>query len=262
MWHIPCNVCPRPGPCSPSTPHAVSSPRLVSAAGEELPIVKSVKVAVKLSGIVEVPERSFIVVEQLISQVILWVVFLQQQGLVLDFTTSPVSVSVARQGTQTLVSTVPKPAPLPEPEAPQQHSIWKAERERRTKVCIVVSLEDPVADEADECVIPFFNELAEAKIPGYVKTCFEETVQQARDRFIKIPGQTTLACHHINMVGSPARVPPRRIPAHFKQEVQEQMNDMLRKGRSTPGRRQPIVCGLPRGKQEDEQGCLPTPLDR
>ena len=129
-------------------------------------------------------------------------------------------------------------------------------------MCIVAPLEDPVADEADECAIPIFNELAEAEIPGYVKSCFEETVQQARDRFVRTPGQTTLACHQINTVGSPARVPPRRIPAHFQQEVQEQTNDMLRKGRSTPGRRQPIVCALPQGKEEDEQGYLPTPLDR
>ncbi|KAL5500424.1 hypothetical protein EMCRGX_G011983 [Ephydatia muelleri] len=45
-------------------------------------------------GVSSVPEHSFIVVEQLISQDILG---LQQQGLVLDFTTSPVSDTVARQ---------------------------------------------------------------------------------------------------------------------------------------------------------------------
>ncbi|KAL5500402.1 hypothetical protein EMCRGX_G011959 [Ephydatia muelleri] len=45
-------------------------------------------------GTVTVPEHSFIVVEQLIPQDILG---LQQQGLVLDFTTSPVSDTVARQ---------------------------------------------------------------------------------------------------------------------------------------------------------------------
>ena len=47
------------------------------------PIVNNIKAAVKLSGIEEVLEHSFIVVEQLISQVILGVDFLQQQGLVL-----------------------------------------------------------------------------------------------------------------------------------------------------------------------------------
>ena len=66
------------------------------AGGEELPIVKA---AVKLCGIEEVREHSFIVVEQLISQIILGVDFLQQQGLVLDFTTSPVqSLLLGRKG--------------------------------------------------------------------------------------------------------------------------------------------------------------------
>ena len=82
----------------------------------------------------------------------------------------------------------------------------------------------------DECVIPIFNEFADAEFPGFVKPCFEETVRQARDRFVNTPGLTKLACHQIDSVESPARVPPRRIPAHFQQEVQEQMNDMLKKG--------------------------------
>ena len=37
--------------------------RLVSAGGEELPIVNNVKAAVKQSGIEDVPEHNFIVVE-------------------------------------------------------------------------------------------------------------------------------------------------------------------------------------------------------
>eukprot|EP00731_Ephydatia_muelleri_P024166 Em0016g437a len=58
----------------------------ITECGEEFPVVTNVKAAVKLSGIDEVPEHSFIVVEPLISQVILRVDFVQQQGLVLDFT--------------------------------------------------------------------------------------------------------------------------------------------------------------------------------
>ena len=54
-------------------------------------------------------------------------------------------------------------------------------------MCIVASLEDPASDEADECVIPIFNEFADAEFPGFVKPCFEETVRQARDRFCQDP---------------------------------------------------------------------------
>ena len=136
--------------------------------------------------------------------------------------------SVYRQKRPTPVSTAPGPAPLPEPEALQ--AIRKGERKRREKVCIVASPEDSASDEADECVIPIFNEFADAEFPGFVKPCFVETVRQARVRFVKTPGLTKLACHQIDTVGSPARVPPRGMPAHFQQEAQEQMNDMRKKG--------------------------------
>ena len=55
------------------------------------PIVNNIKAAVKLSAIEEVLEHSFIVVEQLISQVILGVDF---SAATRSSTTSPVSVTV------------------------------------------------------------------------------------------------------------------------------------------------------------------------
>eukprot|EP00731_Ephydatia_muelleri_P039299 Em1355g1a len=43
-------------------------------------------------------------------------------------------------------------------------------------------------------------------------------------------GVTKAATHHINPVGPPARVPPRRIPVHFQEEVEHQIRNMLQKG--------------------------------
>eukprot|EP00731_Ephydatia_muelleri_P000732 Em0001g732a len=199
--------------------------RLISAGGEEITIVNHIKASVEIRGIDKVREHTFIVVEQLISQVILGVDFLQQQYLVLDFTTSPVSVTTSRNNYERPAA--PEP-PLPEPEALQ--AIRKAERVRKEKVCIVTSLEDTAAEEVDEYAIPAYNAVADVEFPGHVKPCLEGTIRQARDLFAKIPGLTKLACHQIDTLGPPARVPPRRIPAHFQQEVQEQINDMLKKG--------------------------------
>ncbi|KAL5502764.1 hypothetical protein EMCRGX_G009585, partial [Ephydatia muelleri] len=39
-----------------------------------------------------------------------------------------------------------------------------------------------------------------------------------------------LPTHHINTVGPPARVPPRRIPVHFQEGVEHQIRNMLQKG--------------------------------
>ncbi|KAL5496544.1 hypothetical protein EMCRGX_G012850 [Ephydatia muelleri] len=184
--------------------------RLVSAGEEELPIMNNVKAAVKLSGIEEVPEHSFIVVDQLISQVILGVDFLQQQE----------KADTCEHSTWTSTTTRTRS---------NAGNTERGERAEREGVHRGIP-GDPASDEADECVISIFNEFADAEFPGFVKPCFEETVRQARDRFVKTPWLTKLACHQIDTVGSPTRVPPRRIPAHFQQEVQEQMNDMLKKG--------------------------------
>ena len=134
--------------------------RLISAGGEEITIVNHIKASVEIRGIDKVREHTFIVVEQLISQVILGVDFLQQQYLVLDFTTSPVSVTTSRNNYERPAA--PEP-PLPEPEALQ--TIRKAERERKEKVCIVTSLEDTAAEEVDEYAIPAYNAVADVEFP-------------------------------------------------------------------------------------------------
>ena len=56
-------------------------------------------------------------------------------------------------------------------------------------MCILASLEDPASD---ECVIPIFNELADAE---FAKHCFEGTVQQTRNQFVTTPELAKQACH-------------------------------------------------------------------
>ena len=234
-------------------------------------------------------------VEQLISQVILGVDFLQQQYLVLDFTTSPVSVTTSRNNYERPAAPEPGQPPLPEPEALQDirkaererkekvcivtsledkaaeevdeytipepealQDIRKAERERKEKVCIVTSLEDKAAEEVDEYTIPAYNAVADAEFPGHLKPCLEGTIRQARDLFAKIPGLTKLACHQIDTLGPLARVPPRRIPAHFQHEVQEQINDMLKKGIIVESSSSWQVSACTQGRRQEKSGCVWT----
>eukprot|EP00731_Ephydatia_muelleri_P021832 Em0014g423a len=51
-----------------------------------------------------------------------------------------------------------------------------------------------------------------------------------KDLFIMTPGTTNITCHKISTNGPPVRVPPRRIPAHFRTEVESQIQHMLQKG--------------------------------
>ena len=39
-----------------------------------------------------------------------------------------------------------------------------------------------------------------------------------------------MAFHHIPTTDNPIRVPPRRIPGHYKKEIEHQIHDMLQQG--------------------------------
>ena len=51
-----------------------------------------------------------------------------------------------------------------------------------------------------------------------------------RSTFRTAPGQATGVFHHIPTTGSPVRVPPRRIPANFKEKVETLLDEMLQQG--------------------------------
>ena len=48
--------------------------------------------------------------------------------------------------------------------------------------------------------------------------------------FCTKPGYTEDAWHYIPTVGNPVKVPPRRIPAHYRAEVCQQVQTMLDEG--------------------------------
>ena len=197
--------------------------RVVTAAGEDLPILYHVTARVKLNMVDRV--HDFLVVENLVAAAILGVDFLRQQGLLLDFRTAPVTV-------------------LPPPNAESRtqsysmddgHSnlekIWARQAKKRDQACSVADITDPDTNIVDECTIPAFGAHTGTEAPAYVRPCFNSVVKEFSDLLSTHPGVTKAATHHINTVGPPARVPPRRIPAHFQEEVEHQIRNMLQKGR-------------------------------
>ena len=44
------------------------------------------------------------------------------------------------------------------------------------------------------------------------------------------PGSTTLTEHFIRTTGTPVKVLPRRMPANYRQEVEKQIQTMLKEG--------------------------------
>jgi len=52
-------------------------------------------------------------------------------------------------------------------------------------------------------------------------------LEQYRHLFILRPGKAEGTYHHIPTSGSPVKTPPRRVPAHYKEEVEKQIQHML-----------------------------------
>ena len=55
-------------------------------------------------------------------------------------------------------------------------------------------------------------------------------VKEHYDLFQTTPGVTEAAQHFIPTTGHPVKVPPRRIPAHYRDEVEKQIEAMLEQG--------------------------------
>eukprot|EP00731_Ephydatia_muelleri_P021178 Em0013g905a len=153
--------------------------KLVTASGESLPIVDYVEATVVL-GNTEM-KHYFVVVKDLITPVILGVDFLQDKGLVLDFTTTPVTVTPRiERNTQNKQKSHYIPLEL----APA----LEAEKRRRSKFCAALSVVDDNSEEIEGCTIPTFDDHANVELPEFIKPCFNSTVQEFKDLFIMTPG--------------------------------------------------------------------------
>ena len=196
--------------------------QLVTASGEQLPIVEHIRAPVKLGELELLQE--FVVVENLVAPVILGVDFLHENGLVLDFTQSHVEVRQANPN----LSTVPQP--LTSLAVAQILPLYQAERKSQARACAITALEQPGTDVVDECAIPKYEEHPSLEMPECPAPALYSVVAEYQDLFRTTPGVTEEAYHFIPTTGNPVKVPPRRVPAHYREEVDRQIRTMLEQG--------------------------------
>ena len=162
--------------------------------------------------------HNFLVVEKLVTPAILGTDFLQKHGITLDFTATP--VAVYQHGNELSNTDIPDEVKL----------VWEAECQARKKRIAATVIEDEGAEATEECTVPRFGGPVNYDFPKRKVDTFTALVKEYRDLFTTTPGSTTLAQHYIPTSGSPTRVPPRCIPAHYVEEVEQQIQEMLAQG--------------------------------
>ena len=109
-------------------------------------------------------------------------------------------------------------------------ALHEAERRIQAKACLVTATQEAGADVIDECAIPKYHRPPSFQLPECSLPSLDPLLEEYRDLFRTIPGVTAAAQHFIPTTGNPARVPPRRIPAHYREEVERQIRVMLEQG--------------------------------
>ena len=180
--------------------------RLVTASGDNLPTYGYVQAPVIIGK--HYYTHEFIVVNDLVAPLILGTDFLSQHALVLDYTSHPVSIYHSRMKGR-----------------PQQLPLKSME-----KVCTMVTTENSTTNVIDHCAIPIYSKQQQFEIPDNCSDNFASVVKDNQDLFVTTPGITTEAYHSIVTVEAPVKIPPRHMPAFYKEEVEQQLKDMLERG--------------------------------
>ena len=187
-------------------------PKLVTASGQPLSVVDHIAATVQIG---QLKVRYNFIVNSLVTPVILGTDFLQKHRLTLDFTADP--VTVYQSGNEISDAEIPEQVQL----------VWEAECTTKKKCYAAAVLEDQTADVVDECAIPRFSGPVTYDFPKCKAKTFMSVIKEYKDLFRTTPGSTTAAQHYIPTSSSPTRVPPRRIPAHYREEMEQQIQEML-----------------------------------
>lgn len=141
---------------------------------------------------------------------ILGIDFLQKYNLVLDFTSTPVGITSKAANE---LETLPK----------CMKHIVDSGRKAKSVQCKLLrkQLEKPL-------ILVQFHYLVD--IPTCTNTMLLAVLEQHKKLFNTTPGHTKLAEHFIPTTGTCVKVPPHRIPANYRAEVEEQIQAMLKEG--------------------------------
>ena len=100
----------------------------------------------------------------------------------------------------------------------------------RKGICAVLKEEGSGIDAADECSILCFSGPNQYDIPKCEHSDLARVVGEFSELFVTKLRKTTAEYHYIPTIGCPVNVPPRCMPAHYCEEVKQQLQGMLKQG--------------------------------
>jgi len=160
------------------------------------------------------------VVDKLVTPIILGVDFLHEHSPVLDFTKASVRIWDAKSESN--------PARIaPTPTVVHIQTIFEAAQKAEMKACAVAAIEQPGRDIVDACAAPVYQSPASIELPECPKSGSQEVVHEYQDLFQTVSGVTGAAYHFVPTMDNPVKVPPWRIPTHYREEVEKQIQAML-----------------------------------
>ena len=113
---------------------------------------------------------------------------------------------------------------------PQVLAMYEASQKRITTGCAVAAVEEPNTDVVDECAVPLFHKPPHVKLPECPNPLRRQVLKEYYELFRTSLGITEAAQHFIPTTGQPVEVPPRRIPAHYRDNVEKQIEVILEQG--------------------------------
>ena len=143
--------------------------------------------------------------------------FLHKHRIVVDFSSTPIKISIPDASDLNLQDLIP---------------IFDATKKNKGKICAIEVLKEPTEEAIDDCAVPLFVQSRgnAYDTPVCVVPKLSSLLEQYKSLFRTSPGSTTVAEHFIPTSGIPVRVPPCRIPANYHLEVEKQIQTMLKEG--------------------------------
>ena len=176
--------------------------QLVSAAGDPIPVIGNITASIQVGNLTVY--HPLVVVQSLIVPVILGMDFLQQHGLTLDFTTTPVTIhhkSATYDNYQ-----------------PEAQPVLEELRKVKTRVCAVSTMTESMDDTVDDYAVPTYAIAPSYDIPECHNALLATVLETYKHLFLTKPGKTNAAEHFIPTTGNPVKIPPRRIPVNYRTE--------------------------------------------